>query len=71
MERFETGLIEPRDFVEQLSRLLDLRMDYDQFCEIWSSIFTETLIPESHAGGPGARATAWCCSPTPTPSISR
>ena len=37
--RFETGLVEPRDFVEQLSRVLDLRVTYEQFCEIWSSIF--------------------------------
>jgi len=45
--RFETGLMEPRDFFEQLSRLLDLRLEYPRFCEIWSSIFTETLVPES------------------------
>jgi putative hydrolase of the HAD superfamily len=47
VERFETGLVEPREFVEQFSRILDLRMDYDRFCEIWSCIFTHTLIPES------------------------
>ena len=47
VERFETGLVEPRDFVEQFSRILDLHLDYDRFCEIWSCIFTETLIPES------------------------
>lgn len=47
VERFESGLIEPRDFVEQLSRLLDLRIGYDEFCEVWSSIFTGTLVPES------------------------
>ncbi len=47
VERFETGLIEPRDFVAQLSEVLDLRIDYDGFCDIWSCIFTEPLIPES------------------------
>jgi glucose-1-phosphatase len=47
VERFETGLVEPRDFVEQLRGILDLRINYEQFCGIWSSIFTETLIPES------------------------
>jgi FMN phosphatase YigB (HAD superfamily) len=47
VERFETGLVEPREFVEQISRILDLPPDYDRFCEIWSGIFTETLIPES------------------------
>ena len=45
--RFETGLVEPRDFVEQLSRVLDLRLTYEQFCDIWSSIFLPaTLVPE-------------------------
>jgi putative hydrolase of the HAD superfamily len=47
VERFETGLVEPRDFVDQVSRILDLPLDYDRFCEIWSCIFTETLLPES------------------------
>ena len=47
VDRFETGRVEPRDFVEQFSRTLDLNLDYDRFCEIWSCIFTETLIPES------------------------
>jgi putative hydrolase of the HAD superfamily len=50
--RFETGLVEPRDFVEQLSRVLDLRVTYEQFCEIWSSIFLpETLVPDSLLAG--------------------
>jgi glucose-1-phosphatase len=47
VERFETGLVEPREFVEQFSRILDLPVDYDRFCEIWSCIFGDTLIPES------------------------
>jgi putative hydrolase of the HAD superfamily len=46
--RFETGLVEPQDFVAQLSVLLGLQVDYDQFCEIWSSIFLpDTLIPDA------------------------
>ncbi len=53
--RFETGLIEPRDFVTELSQLLDLRVDYQKFCEIWSSIFTEPLLPESLLEGLAAR----------------
>jgi len=45
--RFESGEIEPRDFVRQLSRHLNLDTSYESFCEIWSSIFLpETLIPE-------------------------
>jgi putative hydrolase of the HAD superfamily len=56
VHRFETGLVEPRDFVEQLSRMLDLRVNYDQFCEIWSSIFLpDTLVPETLLAGIGER----------------
>jgi len=47
VERFETGLVEPRDFVDQMRRILDLKVDFDQFRAIWSSIFTDILIPES------------------------
>lgn len=46
VEQFETGLVEPRDFVGQMASALDLRVDYDGFCEIWGSIFAETLVPE-------------------------
>jgi len=52
---FETGRLEPRDFVAQLCRLLDLRVDYDGFCEIWNCIFSETLVPESLLEGLAAR----------------
>jgi len=46
--RFETGLVSPKDFVAELTALLGLRVNYDQFCELWSSIFLpETLIPDS------------------------
>ncbi|MGA2133719.1 MAG: HAD family phosphatase [Bryobacteraceae bacterium] len=56
VHRFETGLIEPRDFVAEISRTLDLRITYDQFCEIWSSIFLPpTLVEESMLEGIAAR----------------
>jgi len=56
VKRFETGLMEPKDFVEQLSRILDLHISYDQFCEIWSSIFLpDPLIPENMLEGIGKR----------------
>ena len=55
VERFETGLVEPRDFVDQVCRMLDLTVDYDQFRTIWSSIFTDVLIPESMLEGLGRR----------------
>jgi glucose-1-phosphatase len=46
--RFETGLVSPEDFVTELSAMLGLRVNYDQFCELWSSIFLpETLIPDA------------------------
>jgi FMN phosphatase YigB (HAD superfamily) len=52
VHRFETGLVEPKDFVEQLSGLLELRASYEQFCEIWSSIFLpDPLIPDSMLAG--------------------
>jgi putative hydrolase of the HAD superfamily len=51
VERFETGLIEPHDFVAQLSRLIDLHVDYDRFCSLWNSIFTDPLIPEAMLEG--------------------
>ncbi len=48
VQRFESGGIEPREFFQQLSGRLNLRATYDDFCQIWSSIFLpETLIPES------------------------
>src|SRR2546429_5179194 len=37
VERFETGLIEPEPFFEQLTGLLELRMEYTAFCEVFSS----------------------------------
>jgi putative hydrolase of the HAD superfamily len=55
VERFETGLIEPRDFVAQMSSALDLDIEYGHFCRIWSSIFTDTLIPESMLASLAAR----------------
>jgi putative hydrolase of the HAD superfamily len=55
MERFETGLIEPPDFVAQLSGILALDIDYAGFCRLWSSIFTDPLIPEAMLEGLAAR----------------
>ena len=44
---FEKGLIEPRDFVIQLSAALELRMDHADFCRAWSSIFYGQLINDT------------------------
>ncbi|HEY1240004.1 MAG TPA: HAD-IA family hydrolase [Bryobacteraceae bacterium] len=46
VERYEKGLMESRDFVAQLSNALDLRIGYDDFCQIWSCIFIGQLIPD-------------------------
>jgi len=54
--RFETGLVSPEDFVAELSAMLGLRVNYDQFCELWSSIFLpETLIPDAMLESLGER----------------
>jgi putative hydrolase of the HAD superfamily len=46
--RFETGRIEPREFVREFGTALGYEADYDQFCDIWNCVFAaETLIPES------------------------
>jgi len=52
VRRFECGEVSPESFVEQLSDLLGLRVDYDHFCELWSSIFLpDPLLPESLLAG--------------------
>jgi glucose-1-phosphatase len=46
--RFESGAIEPRDFVRQISAHLNFEIPYEDFCVIWSSIFLpEILVPEN------------------------
>jgi FMN phosphatase YigB (HAD superfamily) len=46
--RFETGRIGPEDFVREVSGILELRTNHDEFCDIFNCIFmTETLVPES------------------------
>ena len=52
VQRFECGKVEPRDFVEQLCETIGVRIEYEEFCRIWSSIFlSETLIPEAMLEG--------------------
>ena len=41
--RFECGKIDKRDFHRELSQILDLSVDYDTFCSLWTSIF----VPQS------------------------
>lgn len=55
VQRFETGLVEPAEFVAAFSAILGLDLDYDHFCRIWSCIFTDILVPESMLAGLAAR----------------
>jgi putative hydrolase of the HAD superfamily len=46
--RFESGQIEPREFVAELGSLLDLKIGYEDFCSLWTGIFLpHTLIPDA------------------------
>jgi len=50
--QFERGEIQPRDFVRQFSEHLGMELKYDDFCEIWCSIFLpDPLIPEELLAG--------------------
>jgi len=51
VERFETGQIEPRPFFEEFRRILELDLEYERFCEIWSSIFSHEILPQSMLEG--------------------
>ncbi len=52
VNRFECGALEAEPFFEQLSQILDLKVDFEEFQEIWGSIFLpETLIPASLVAG--------------------
>lgn len=45
--RFESGQLEAREFVREISKVLELRLNYEEFCELWSSIFLpHTLVSE-------------------------
>jgi FMN phosphatase YigB (HAD superfamily) len=45
--QFEAGQIAPHDFVRRFSEALGMNVSYDQFCELWSTIFLpDTIIPE-------------------------
>jgi glucose-1-phosphatase len=47
VHRFEAGAVEPDDFVNELSALLEMKVNEAAFRGLWSSIFSsETLIPE-------------------------
>lgn len=44
---YESGLVSSPDFVDAIARALGAKIDYEEFCAIWSSIFLpHTLVPE-------------------------
>jgi len=46
--RFEQGEVSAEDFVAETCRLLDMKINYEQFWDVWTRIFLpDTLIPES------------------------
>jgi putative hydrolase of the HAD superfamily len=48
VERYETGQLTSPDFVKQLSDVLGIQISYEQFCDLWSTLFRpDPLIPES------------------------
>ena len=52
VRRFETGRIAAQPFVSELSVLLGLETTYNDFCDLWTSIFLEdTLVSESLIAG--------------------
>jgi putative hydrolase of the HAD superfamily len=49
---FESGKIAPRDFVARFCSHLNVEIPYQDFCDIWSSIFLpDPLIPEAMLQG--------------------
>jgi len=49
---FESGKIAPRDFVDRFCSHLNVDISYQEFCDIWSSIFLpDPLIPEAMLEG--------------------
>ncbi len=55
VKRFETGLVGPEEFVSGLCQILQLRVGYERFCDIWSAIFREALLPEEMLEGLASR----------------
>lgn len=56
VSRFESGKIPARQFVQEFSALLELRINYEEFCDLWTSIFLpEPLIQDSLLANLSAR----------------
>ena len=44
--QYESGLIESPEFVTKLTQILDLNVEYERFCDLFCSIFTDSLVPD-------------------------
>jgi len=56
VSRFESGHIGAQQFVREFSAELELNITYDDFCDLWTSVFLpEPLIQESLVTNLGAR----------------
>jgi putative hydrolase of the HAD superfamily len=56
VSRFESGQIAPEQFVKEFCAVLELRISYDEFCDLWTSVFLpEPLIRESLLADLGRR----------------
>src|ERR1017187_2970422 len=56
VSRFESGQIAPEQFVKEFCAVLELRISYDEFCDLWTSVFLpEPLIEESLLANLGRR----------------
>ena len=56
VSRFESGHIAAQQFVKEFSAVLELRIGYEEFCDLWSSVFLpEPLIQESLLADLGRR----------------
>ena len=45
--RLETGRMSPEEFHADFAKLLAAKIEFGPFCDIWSSVFTHELVPES------------------------
>jgi glucose-1-phosphatase len=49
---FERGLVEPRDLAQRLSAVLEMKVPFEKFRELWSGIFLpETVLPDEMLAG--------------------
>ena len=56
VSRFESGQIAAEQFVKEFSAVLELRINYDEFCDLWTSVFLpEPLIQDSLLANLGDR----------------